>query len=871
MSLRSEGVLGQTGVAADGYSRETAQMTAHDDEVTGVDRIPATGSIGLVIVVAFVLVSTAVFLLFLGRDKADPYIVAVLAALAVIGVFALFSYASGVIEFAGRASRNDLTKVLADTGAEGMSIVDPSGRVLYANRAYMELTGAEHPDDVRPVERLFTSDPSVADAIYRLVQAVQSGRSHSEEMRVTGAESNDVRWLRVRSRPLGIRGRQAKLAAWTIADVTRDREKQESTFQSLQHAIDFLDHAPAGFFSSDAKGNVGYLNTTLAGWLGYDIAEIGTDGLKITDLVQGTSAALLTNMSPAPGEVKTEVIDIDLRRKNGSSLPVRIMHRVAFASDGTAGASRTLVLSRAKTDDKPDALRAAEIRFARFFHNSPAAIATVDRAGRIVSSNATFARLFGSAADEKGARHTVFSFVSQSERGKLEALLRGVIEGKAAPYEIELPLAGKEDRFVRFFVTPVEEDTVEAGEAAIVHAIDTSEEKKLELSFAQAQKMQAIGEFAGFIAHDFNNVLTTMIGNASLLLAKVRPTDPGFQELNQIRQYGTRAASLVRQLLAFARRETLVPEMLHAGDVISDLATGLMRRVATEKVKIETNYARDLWPVKADINQFERVLINLAANARDAMPNGGTLKIRTANIAPAESQKFRYEGMPSAEYVMIEVADTGVGIAPEAVGKIFEPFFTTKDKNKGTGLGLAAVYGIVKQSGGFIYVESKLGEGATFRIFLPRYIPTENETIAVRDAAQAKAAADAKPVNLTGRGTVLLVEDEDGVRRFASHALTMRGFTVLEAADGEEGLDIAKKEDGNIDIIVSDVMMPVMDGPTMLKEIRKANLKRTKVIFASGYSEGLADQLPGEQFSFLPKPFDLVGLVKAVKEELQQS
>ncbi len=846
-------------------------MTPHDDEPVNVDRIQATGSIGLVIVVAFALVSTAVFLLFLGRDQADPYIIAVLAALAVIGVFALFSYASGVIEFAGRAGRNDLTKALADSGSEGVSIVDQSGRVLYANRAYMDLTGAEHPDDVRPVERLFTSDPSVADAIYRLAQGVQGGRSHAEEIRVPNAESAGIRWFRIRSRPLGAKGRLAKLSAWTIADITRDREKQESAFQSLQHAIDFLDHAPAGFFSSDAQGRVSYLNTTLASWLGYDIAEIGAEGLKIGDLVQGTSAALLTNLAPAPGEVKTEILDIDLRKKNGTSLPVRLMHRVAFASDGTPGVSRTLVLSRAKTEEKQDALRAAEIRFARFFHNSPAAIATVDRAGRVLNSNATFARLFGAAADEKGARQTVFSFVPEAERAKLEALMRRVLEGGSAQHEVELPLAGQEGRFARFFVTPVEEDSGEAGEAAIVHAIDTSEEKKLELSFAQAQKMQAIGEFAGFIAHDFNNVLTTMIGNASLLLVKVRPTDPGFQELNQIRQYGTRAAALVRQLLAFARRETLVPEMLQVGDVISDLATGLMRRVATEKVKIETNYGRDLWPVKADINQFERVLINLAANARDAMPNGGTLTITTANVTAEESRKFRYDGMPPAEYVMIEVADSGTGIAPEAIGKIFEPFFTTKDKNKGTGLGLAAVYGIVKQSGGFIYVDSEAGKGATFRIFLPRYVPSEGETAAARDAAQSKAAADAKPVNLTGRGTVLLVEDEDGVRRFASHALTMRGFTVLEAADGEEGLEVAKREDGNIDIIVSDVMMPVMDGPTMLKEMRKANLKKTKVIFASGYSEGLADQLPGEEFSFLPKPFDLVGLVKAVKEELQQN
>jgi two-component system cell cycle sensor histidine kinase/response regulator CckA len=219
---------------------------------------------------------------------------------------------------------------------------------------------------------------------------------------------------------------------------------------------------------------------------------------------------------------------------------------------------------------------------------------------------------------------------------------------------------------------------------------------------------------------------------------------------------------------------------------------------------------------------------------------------------------------------MLEVADNGTGIAPDIIGKIFEPFFTTKEKNKGTGLGLAAIYGIVKQSGGFIYVDSELGKGATFRIFLPRYIPTEAEIAAVREAEKAKVA-ESKPVKVTGRGTVLLVEDENTVRRAAVIALTQRGFTVLEAADGEEGLEIAKKEDGNIDIIVSDVMMPVMDGPTMFKEMRKANLKKTKIIFASGYSEGLADQLPGEEFTFLPKPFDLKGLVNAIKEELQQN
>jgi two-component system cell cycle sensor histidine kinase/response regulator CckA len=865
-NLQNAKVLGQRFSGGAKRRPETTAMTTPDDESMTVDRIPATGSIALVLVVALALVGAAVFLLFIGQDHAEPYIMGVLATLAVAGVFALFAYAAGIVEFAGRASRNDLTKLLADTGGEGVTLTDPSGRILYANRAYLDLTGAEHPDDVKPVERLFTSDATVADAIYRLAQAVQAGKSHGEEIRVAGGSAQAARWFRLRARPLGEKGRHAKIAVWTIADITRERERQESTFQSLQHAIDFLDHAPAGFFASDASGRVSYLNATLAKWLGYDIAEIGADSLKLSDLVQGASAALLTSLAPAPGEVRTETLDLDLRKKNGASLPVRLLHRVAYAADGTASASRTLVLSRADNEDRADALQVAEVRFARFFHNSPAAIATVDRDGRIVSANAAFARLSG--AMEGGGRASLFSVVAEAERERFQALFRSATENRAASEAIELPLSAAQGQFARFFVTPVDDIGAAAGEAAIVHAIDTSGEKKLETQFAQAQKMQAIGEFAGFIAHDFNNVLTTMIGNASLLLVKVKPTDPGFQELNQIRQYGTRAAALVRQLLAFARRETLVPEMLHVGDVISDLAAGLLRRVVTEKIKIEPTYGRDLWPVKADINQLERVLINLAANARDAMPEGGTLKIRTANISAEEAGKLGHEGMPAAEYVMIEVQDSGTGISAENIAKIFEPFFTTKEKNKGTGLGLAAVYGIVKQSGGFIYASSAEGSGATFRIFLPRHVPTEAETAAAQEAAALKAApVEAKPVNLTGRGTVLLVEDEDGVRRFAANALRMRGFTVIEASDGDEGLEAAVREGDKIDIIVSDVMMPVMDGPTMLKELRKTGSK-VKVIFASGYSEGLAEQLPGEDFTFLPKPFDLTGLVTAVKERL---
>ncbi|MGH7935795.1 MAG: response regulator, partial [Chthoniobacterales bacterium] len=271
-------------------------------------------------------------------------------------------------------------------------------------------------------------------------------------------------------------------------------------------------------------------------------------------------------------------------------------------------------------------------------------------------------------------------------------------------------------------------------------------------------------------------------------------------------------------------------------------------------------HGRDLWPVRADLNQFEQSIVNLAVNARDAMPNGGALSIRTRNVTREECAEFGEKLLVPADYVLVEVADTGEGIAPNLLDKIFEPFFTTKEVGKGTGLGLAMVYGIVKQTGGYVFCESTVGVGTAFRILLPRYIPTAGEEETRKEPAK-KIAAD-----LTGHGTILLVEDEEAVRAFGARALTARGYTVLEAANGEEALEVVDKNAGEIDLIVSDVVMPEMDGPTMFGELRKRGVK-AKVIFVSGYAEdAFAKNLPeGEDFGFLAKPFTLKQLVEAVK------
>jgi two-component system cell cycle sensor histidine kinase/response regulator CckA len=302
----------------------------------------------------------------------------------------------------------------------------------------------------------------------------------------------------------------------------------------------------------------------------------------------------------------------------------------------------------------------------------------------------------------------------------------------------------------------------------------------------------------------------------------------------------------------------------------------LLRRLIGEKVKLDLVHGRDLWPVKVDVSQFEQVIVNLAVNARDAMPDGGKLTVRTANVSTAESAQLAYKGMPAAEYVRIDISDTGTGIPADIRDKIFEPFFSTKEVGKGTGLGLSTVYGIVKQTGGFVYVDSEEGKGTSFSIFLPRHHAEQEAQEEVKAEAQpqatngAAAPSDAKPrTDLTGQGTILLVEDEEGLRSLNARGLRSRGYSVIEASNGIEAMEALEEKDGAVDLVVSDVVMPEMDGPTLLKAMRDRN-PNLKIIFVSGYAEDAFEKsLPeNEQFAFLPKPFTLTQLVAAVKETM---
>jgi len=841
-------------------------MTAIDlTDRPAIDRTSRRGSIVLVLLVALILIAAAAGLVVIGKERAGPYILVLLSVLGMIGVFSLFAVASGILRVAGEET-NPVLKPVIDGANDGIVVTDANGRVLYANASYRTLVNAVDPNDVRPVERAFIGDPNVSEAVFRLLRGAREGRRLQEEVRVAGPRNEPARWIRLRIRPLGADAKSSRVTVWTVADVTRERERQENVFQELQQAIDYLDHAPVGFFSAESGGEISYLNATLAAWLGYDLADVGSGGLRLSDIVASDGAAVLTGIGGVPGEVTTDTYDLDFKTRAGKTLAVRLYHKVAFAADGSPGASRTVVLNRTEGSE---AGRAAEVRFVRFFQNTPMAISTVDKAGHVVATNGLFERTFQSLLTGGGKGRSILAVVGEKDRPALDALIAQAAQGGSDLAPIELPLAGKAERWARFFVTPVEKQNGgqddNGHEAAIVYALETTDQRNLERQFAQSEKMKTVGQLAGGVAHDFNNVLSAIMMATDFLLNAHKPTDPAFQDIMQIKQNANRAASLVRHLLAFSRRQTLRPQVLDLGEALSDLEM-LLRRVIGEKVKLEVVHGRELWPIKTDLSQLEHVIVNLAVNARDAMPNGGTLTVRTANVTEAESRQLSYKGLPAADYVLIETADCGTGIPPEIIEQIFEPFFTTKEVGKGTGLGLSTVYGFIKQTGGYIYVDSEVGKGTTFRIYLPRHVATEAE-IAV--PKMDVAPPPAKPVDDTGQGTILLVEDEEGLRGLNARGLASRGYNVLEAGNGLEAIEVLERRNGKIDLVVSDVVMPEMDGPTLFKELRKRS-PDLKIIFVSGYAEeAFAKSLPeGGQFAFLAKPFTLKQLVATVKETM---
>jgi two-component system cell cycle sensor histidine kinase/response regulator CckA len=791
----------------------------------------------------------------LAAGVAEYVLLSLLGALAVAGAFLILGLASGLLRFGERIATAETVAAVADGLDTGLQIVTQRGRVLYRNRALERLAGRRAGRHTT-LEELFAGEPAAAQAFFRLNRAAERGETCDEEFHLRDAGGG--RWLRigVRHYPAAHQRRgRGGMILWQVADVTREKSREIETLSGLEATLAYYDGLPQGLLAVAPDGRIAHCNATLAQWL--RLRPEGGRSLTLYDIVAADGAALIRAVARGR-EGRPARLELDLLREDGRAFPAELICR----GEGPKGMISVLVLERGD-DDHAGGGADAEGRLKRMVQSAPFGIATADDKGRLTSANAAFLRMFTIEGQPVPGMVADLLPEGDEETARLiDKALARALSGRSGGAPIEVAFGAQREFARRIYVSPLGAGT-RSRTGALLYALDATEQKALELKFAQSHKMEAVGKLAGGVAHDFNNVLTAIIGFSDLLLQMHRPTDAAYRDIMNIRSSANRAADLVQQLLAFSRRQTLQPKVLELGEVLTDLAP-LLNRSLGETIELKILPGRDLWYVKADKGQFVQVIINLAVNAKDAMPDGGCLTIRTRNISERESVKLGALNMAAGEYVLIEVEDTGVGIPPEVMSKIFEPFFTTKDVGKGTGLGLSTVYGIVKQTGGYVAAESEVGRGATFRVYLPRHIVEHDEELAPLLADKKEPTRD-----LTGTGRVLLVEDEDSVRNFAARALSRQGYEVLEAGTGIEAMEVMEREKGRVDIVVSDVIMPEMDGPSLLKELRKEN-PHLKFIFVSGYPDDAFKKSldENEAYAFLPKPFTLPQLAAKVKEQL---
>ena len=517
---------------------------------------------------------------------------------------------------------------------------------------------------------------------------------------------------------------------------------------------------------------------------------------------------------------------------------------------------RQMVLAR----HAEDALSESERRARTLFETVNLVVLGLDAQGVVEYVNPFLLKTMGRTSEEVLGKEW-FALIPEAMQSSRRAVFHELLEGGSRAHT-ESPLLTKsgEERMIAWNNTVIRDPEGQAiGTLSIGE--DITDRQQLEGQLHQAQKMEAVGRLAGGVAHDFNNVLTAIFGYVEMVIEDLPATSAARADLGEVLKAATRAATLTRQLLAFSRQQVLQPRVLNISDVVQDIEK-MLRRVIGEDVVLRTVLAPDLGNVRADPSQLEQVLMNLVVNARDAMPTGGKLGIETANVELTGEYSQRHRPLIPGAYVMLAVSDTGIGMSPEVRARVFEPFFTTKEKGKGTGLGLSTVYGIVKQSGGYVWVYSELGRGTTFKIYLPR----------VGEPVESVTPASALPRSLGGTETILVAEDDDILRPLARALLTNFGYTVLEAANADAAIAHARAHKGPIHLLLSDVVMPGASGRDLAHRLAESR-PDTKVLYVSGYTDdaivhhGMLE--PG--LHYLQKPFTPDALARKVRDVLDKT
>ena len=703
--------------------------------------------------------------------------------------------------------------------SDAAAITDPDGALKAINAAYKaRFNGTPGPLEVG-------SDNSASKALVRLKDSALRDGDGSAEILVNGNAETKLDVSRI--------GVSRDLLLWRFSSKAREDPLDLAANRIAGQTGERLAAAGVLAVLVDGDGRLVAANALFS-----DRALDGTVSTKqpplFTDLIEPAGN----------GSVKLIAEGPDARPMRVVTVPIDI---------GQAESAATLLMFDA--DQGPSLASSTNVQV--LLEMLPIGLALVDRDGRFLTMNKAF-KVAGGISDGHPPVYPG-DLVTKEDKAAVADAVRRNARGPSMSGDLPVRLKHQPTEPVALTVAGLRG----LGDAAVLLLLkDNSEEAKLKRQIAQATKMQAVGQLAGGVAHDFNNILTAIIGHCDLMLMRHTPGDTDYDDLQQIKSNSNRAAGLTRQLLAFSRQQTLRPQVLQLPDVISEVSH-LLKRLLGETVELVVKHGRDLGPVRADPGQLEQVIVNLSVNARDAMASkgGGTLTIQTYSVKANQVADLGSEILPIADYSALSIADTGTGIAPAILGKVFEPFFTTKEVGKGTGLGLSTVYGIVKQSGGYIFADSKVGDGTRFTIYLPVH-HVEDEKKGGRRSKKQESESE-----LWGTGTILLVEDEPMVRTVAERALTRHGYKVLTANNGEEALEIIDRGD-EIALLISDVVMPVMDGPTMVREARKTR-PELPILFMSGYAEEqLRKSIDIANVAFLPKPFSVQELAEAVRKVL---
>ncbi len=730
-----------------------------------------------------------------------------------------------------------------------------NGEAVIANSEYFELAqsfGVASRSDIPPgPDRLFgDSERDVASTIFRLYHLDESGEIEERDIRIN--IDGLVRQMRVKV------SAYKSGQVWDIVDLDKDQK----------HQAGLLSNAPVGLFAINAIGEILGANQNLEKWVGAPMGqfpshlrefienpEILIEGPKNSGRLVRADTRLITHRG-----IVTPVVLQAIWNDLGEG---EFLANVALHGHSSLGFSNGVIKpSIADRKAETPVHNALDSEYAM----APIAFARLDGTelgkAKIISVNAAFEKMLGSEDWRERELKTLL---------KTSDMARDFLNMDASDCSPDAPfdgvLTGSQLAVSIYVVTDPMKTSCE------LYMVDVSARKALEDQLVQSQKMQAIGRLVAEIAHDFNNLLAAMRLYTDTLLGRHPIGDPSYPELQQINSNINRAASLVKKLLAYSRKQTIRAVRLDVSETLSDMAVTL-KQVLGERVTLDIVHGRDLPQIRVDRSQLDTVLMNLAVNARDAMKEqgGGEIKIESRALKKADIKdnalKAALDSIKTDRIVVISVTDTGTGITDEIKSQIFEPFFTTKPQGEGTGLGLSTVYGIVQQSGGHLDIESELGVGTTFSIYLPEALKGADDAEEI-PPVKISSRPSRPPADLAGQGNILFVEDEDSVRVIAAKTLRKRGYNVIEACDGEEAYDILSDAETPFDLMISDVVMPGMDGPTLLKKARKM-IGDARIVFISGYAEEEFSDLLSEEpdVTFLPKPFTLIQLAEKVKSEI---